>query len=66
MVGKEVSVCNVMPGPIRTNVSKNALVASGEAYGRTDAVIANGMKVERCSKLILIAIANKLEEVSLY
>ena len=66
MVGKGISVCNIMPGPVKTNVSKNALIASGEAYGATDQLIANGMKVERCTELILRAIASNLEEVGLY
>jgi hypothetical protein len=58
-------VCNIMPGFVRTNVSRNALIASGKAYDATDKDVANGMKVDRCTDLMLRAIASKLGEVGL-
>jgi short-subunit dehydrogenase len=58
-----VTITNVCPGSVQTNVSKNALMGSGEKFDVTDPNIANGMAVERCVQLILRAHANKLPEV---
>ena len=39
-----IRVCNIMPGYIKTNLSKNALGAgAGEKYGMTDENISQGM-----------------------
>ena len=42
-----VKVTNVCPGPVKTDVSKNALTKDGSLYGKTDKHIENGMPVER-------------------
>lgn len=58
-----VFVTNICPGSVQTNVDKNALVKDGKmTFGAKDPNIANGMPVERCSKLILTATSNKLDE----
>ncbi len=31
MTSKGISVCNIMPGPVITNVSKNSLLADGKS-----------------------------------
>ena len=38
---------NVCPGPVKTEVSKNALTSDGSTFGETDKLIENGMSVER-------------------
>ena len=38
---------NVCPGPVKTEVSKNALTSDGSKFGETDKLIENGMSVER-------------------
>lgn len=58
-----MSVCNVMLGPVRTNVSKNSLLANGTAFGKTEAMVAHGMNVERCVEMILRAMASEVDEV---
>ena len=60
---KNISVTNVCPGPVRTNIIRNAITTAGTAYGKKDKVIESGMPVEYCCKLILIAASNKLKEV---
>lgn len=41
-----IRVCNIMPGYIKTNLSKNALAGgAGEKFGKTDTNIENGMDV---------------------
>jgi len=47
MLESKVFVTNVAPGPVRTNVSKNALTEDGTKFGVTDDFIANGMAVKR-------------------
>lgn len=61
-MGKNISFTNVCPGPVNTNVSINALKADGSKYGKTDELIAKGMRVERCAELILVAICNRVRE----
>jgi short-subunit dehydrogenase len=63
MLDHNIAVVNVCPGSVVTNVSANALLANGEKLNITDKGIENGMKVNRCSELILRAIANRLDEV---
>ena len=47
MLLNNVSVTNVTPGPVVTDVSKNSLTEDGSAFGITDDIIANGMSVKR-------------------
>lgn len=46
-------VTTIVPGFIKTNVSRNALNASGESTGATDEDIAGGMDVEACAEAII-------------
>ena len=48
---------NIMPGPVITDFSKNAILADGKAFGKTQKLIATGMKAERCAALNNKAIA---------
>ena len=47
MLESNVFVTNVAPGPVCTDVSKNALKGDGSKFGRTDKLIAEGMPVKR-------------------
>lgn len=48
-----ISVLQCYPAYVRTNISKNALVGEGVAFGKTDSNIANGQTVEEaCQDLI--------------
>ena len=60
---KNISVTNVCPGPVKTNIATNAIMVNGQVYGKKDKLTESGMPVERCCKLILIAASNKLKEV---
>lgn len=54
-----ISVTDVYPGYVQTNISKNALVGDGSSFGKLDENIKSGMKAEEASKRILKAIYNK-------
>jgi short-subunit dehydrogenase len=58
-----ISVTNICPGFVKTNVSVNALSADGSSFGKVDNEIANGMDVDVCVKRIVRAINNKEKEV---
>jgi short-subunit dehydrogenase len=48
-----LQVTTIVPGFIRTNVSRNALSAGGESTGTTDDDIAGGMDVDACAAAII-------------
>jgi dehydrogenase/reductase SDR family protein 7B len=58
-----VHVTNILPGSIRTNVSRNALTKEGERRGKSDAAIDNGMEPDDCALQILEAVANNVPEL---
>jgi len=58
-----VHVTNILPGSIRTNVSRNALTKDGDSRGKSDAVIDNGMEPAECARQILDAVANNVPEL---
>lgn len=58
-----VHVTNILPGSIRTNVSRNALNKEGESRGKSDAVIDNGMEPAECARQILEAVSNNVPEL---
>ena len=62
VMDKNISITNICPGPVKTNVSINALTSDGSKFGKTDKLIAEGMSVQRCAELILVATCNKLRE----
>ena len=53
----------ILPGSIRTNVSRNALTKDGDSRGKSDAVIDNGMEPDECARQILDAVANNVPEL---
>ncbi len=58
-----IHVTNILPGSIRTNVSRNALTKEGESRGKSDAVIDNGMEPAECARQILEAVTNNVPEL---
>lgn len=53
----------VCPGKIRTNVSHNAVTASGNKHSEMDPSHENAMSAEECAKKIIEGIQNKKEEI---
>ncbi|MFK7843572.1 MAG: SDR family NAD(P)-dependent oxidoreductase [Sphingorhabdus sp.] len=58
-----IHVTNILPGAIRTDVSRNALDKYGDRRGKSDAVIDNGIEPAECARQILEAVANKVPEL---
>ncbi|MCL6417199.1 SDR family oxidoreductase [Aestuariirhabdus sp. Z084] len=58
-----LSVSTIIPGFIKTDVARNALVGDGEACGETDADIEGGMNVTRCAKVIVKGLAARCPEI---
>ena len=58
-----VHVTNILPGSIRTNVSRNALTKDGGSRGKSDAVIDNGMEPAECARQILEAVFDQVPEL---
>ncbi len=53
----------VCPGKIKTNISLNALDATGGAHNKMDASHENAMSAETCAGIILLAIRENKEEI---
>eukprot|EP00123_Amoebidium_parasiticum_P017252 comp23769_c0_seq1/m.41187 comp23769_c0_seq1/g.41187 ORF comp23769_c0_seq1/g.41187 comp23769_c0_seq1/m.41187 type:complete len:324 (-) comp23769_c0_seq1:609-1580(-) len=58
-----VSITNVCPGPVQTDVDRNALTADGNPSGKSDPMIKRGLTAERCAHLMLVAASNKVDEL---
>ncbi len=58
-----IRVTNILPGSIRTNVSRNALTKEGEKRGKSDQNIDNGMEPAECARQILDAVENNVPEL---
>ncbi|WP_417622078.1 SDR family NAD(P)-dependent oxidoreductase [Parasphingorhabdus sp.] len=59
----DIHVTNILPGSIRTNVSRNALTKEGESRGKSDAAIDNGMDPAECARQIVNAVRNNVPEL---
>mmetsp|Transcript_26109 Transcript_26109/g.32627 ORF Transcript_26109/g.32627 Transcript_26109/m.32627 type:complete len:295 (+) Transcript_26109:19-903(+) len=59
-----IDVTQVYPSYVQTNISKNALLGDGRAFGKTDPNIAKGMPVEKCVTQILKSIKLGIAEMS--
>jgi short-subunit dehydrogenase len=57
-----IKVTNILPGSIRTDVSRNALTNEGGRRGKSDDVIDNGMEPAECARQILEAVENNVPE----
>ena len=58
-----IRVTNILPGSIRTDVSRNALTKDGTRREKSDAVIDNGMEPSECARQILDAVRNNQPEL---
>lgn len=58
-----INVTNILPGSVRTDVSRNALTKEGSQRGKSDNAIDNGMEPSECARLILEAVANNVPEL---
>ena len=58
-----IHVTNILPGSIKTDVSRNALTKEGVRRGKSDAVIENGLAPEECARQILDAVSNNIPEL---
>ncbi len=63
LFGSGVVISNIYPGYVTTNVSRNALMANGGAYGKVDPGHASGIRPDACAKRIIKAIENEEAEV---
>lgn len=58
-----VSVHTIFPGSVATNVSRNALTAAGEARGKSDPAIDNGIPADVAAKAMLDGMAAGTREI---
>jgi short-subunit dehydrogenase len=58
-----IKVLLVCPGKIRTNISVNALTASGEKHNKMDPSTAEGLSAEHCAAKILQGVEKGTEEL---
>lgn len=58
-----IKVLLVCPGYIKTDISKNALTASGQKSGKMDDNQAKGMSAERLAEIILSAVRKDKQEI---
>ena len=54
-----IKVTFLIPGRIKTEISKSAVLANGEAFNQMDPGQANGMDVNKCAKVAIKAIAHE-------
>ena len=65
MVGKNIHITNVCPGPIKTAVSENALTSAGTKFGVTDSMIAQGMSADRYIMCVCLCVCVSVYRVCL-
>lgn len=58
-----ITVSTIVPGFIRTDVSRNALSADGSAFGELDGDIAEGMDVNDCAEVIFKGLCGGKREI---
>lgn len=58
-----VHVSTIVPGFIRTEISRNALAADGTAFGELDEDISGGMDVAECAEVVLKGLSAKKREI---
>jgi dehydrogenase/reductase SDR family protein 7 len=49
LLDKNISITNVCPGPVKTNLDINAIMSQGESFEKKDKHVQGGMAVERCA-----------------
>ena len=63
MIRHGIRVTTITPGFIRTNISTNALLGDGTAFGEMDKDIAQGMDVTRCAEVIMKGFRKGKQEI---
>ncbi|MEZ5007858.1 MAG: SDR family oxidoreductase [Chitinophagales bacterium] len=58
-----IDVTIIVPGFVKTELTKKALTENGSEYDIVDDAILNGMTPEKCANIYLKSLANKKEEV---
>lgn len=58
-----IHVSTIVPGFIRTDVSRNALSGDGSAFGKVDEDIAGGMDVDECAEVVFNALKARKREI---
>ncbi|BES69514.1 SDR family NAD(P)-dependent oxidoreductase [Marinobacter nanhaiticus D15-8W] len=58
-----IHVSTIVPGFIRTDISRNALAADGKAFGKVDDDIAGGMDVDECAEVVFNALKARKREI---
>ncbi len=61
--GQGIDVSTIVPGFIRTNISRNALAGDGSAFGKLDDNIAGGMDVTECAEVVFKGLNAKKREI---
>ena len=62
-VSNNISVTMIIPGRIKTNISKNALLGDGEIYGKMDQGQDLGMSSEKASEIIVRGLEKEKKEI---
>lgn len=66
MASNNIKVTMILPGYVKTNISKNALAAeAGKSFGKTDKNIEKGMEVEAFAVEAVKAIYRKENEAQI-
>ena len=58
-----VAVSTIVPGFIRTDISRNALAGDGSAFGQLDDNIAGGMDVTECAEVVFKGLKARKREI---
>lgn len=61
--GQGVDVSTIVPGFIRTDISRNALAGDGSAFGKLDKNIAGGMDVTECAEVVFKGLTARKREI---
>lgn len=64
LTGAGVHVMTVLPGYVKTNVSLNALTATGEAHGKMDAATEAGLAPEAVADAVLAGMDRRVDEIA--
>lgn len=58
-----ITVTDIFPGYIQTDISKNAMVGDGSSFGKVDENILKGLKVDEATRIMLKGIYYKTNRV---
>ena len=64
-INKNIKVTNVIPGPVRTNMSISSLTGDGNKYAIMDRFMDTGISPTKCAEKILNGISKKRNEIEI-